>query len=77
MQLVKIALVSDMGVAMVVNSLLESEGCHVLETGSGHLARSGATQGCYIIVEDSDTDKAISILKERGFADFLIDGLQP
>jgi len=73
MNLIKIALVSDMGVAMVVNSLLESGGCKVLETGGGHLARSGATQGCYIIVEDSDADKAIDILKQSGFAEFLIE----
>jgi len=73
MNLVKIALVSDMGVALVVNSLLESEGCHILETGGGHLARSGANQGCYIIVEDSDVEKAEGILKQRGFAEFLIE----
>jgi len=73
MNLIRIALVSDMGVAMVVNSLLESEGCHVLETGGGHLARSGANQGCYIIVEDSDVEKAVDILKQSGFSDFLIE----
>jgi hypothetical protein len=72
MNLIKIALVSDLGVAMVINSLLESEGCFVLDTGGGHLTRSGANQGCYILVKDDEVDKAIEILKQHDFADFLI-----
>jgi len=72
MELVKIALVSDMGVAMVINSLLASEGCNVLESGAGHLTHSGANQSCAITVEGVDVDKAIAILKRQGFEDFLV-----
>lgn len=72
MNLIKIALVSDMGVAMVINSLLASEGCNVLESGAGHLTHSGANQSCAITVADIDVEKAIAILKRQGFEDFLL-----
>jgi len=72
MNLIKIALVPDMGVAMVINSLLVSEGCNVLETNAGHLTHIGANQNCTITVEDIDADKAVAILRQQGFENFLL-----
>ncbi len=72
MNLVRVALVSDLGVAMVINALLESEGCFTLDSGGGHLSRSGANQGCYITVAEEDVSKAVVILQSRGFESCIL-----
>ncbi len=72
MNLIRIAYVQDLGVAMVINSLLESEGCIIADSAVGHLSRSGANQGSFIAVADCDLEKAAAILKEHGFAEFLL-----
>lgn len=72
MQLKRIAFVPDLGVAMVLQSLLENHGCVVVDAGAGSLSRSGANIGGFMIVPDDDAQQAKDILQAHGFAEYII-----
>jgi len=72
MSLIRIAFSSDLGVAMVMKSLLESEGIYTRDIASGgHVSIAGADQGYYIEVVDEDAPRAFQILKENSFEKYL------
>ena len=68
MSLVRIAFAPDLGVAMVIRSLLESEGIFTPDiTRGGHVSIAGADQGYYITVLDEDASRAIQLLRDNAF----------
>lgn len=69
----KVAYASDMGVAMVIYSLLDSEGFDVLDfSNSSHISLAGADQGFYISVYEDQADAAIASLKEHELSTHLL-----
>lgn len=74
MTLIRVAYSADMGVALVMKSLLESEGINTLDIASGgHVSIAGADQGYYIEVLAEDATAAIKLLRDNSFARFLLD----
>jgi hypothetical protein len=74
MALIRIAFAPDLGVALVMKSLLESEGIFTPDIASGgHVSIAGADQGYYIEVLDEDASRAIQLLRENSFGKHLSD----
>ena len=72
MALVRVAYAADMGIVLVMKSLLESEGIYTPDIASGgHVSIAGADQGYYIAVLDEDVPRAIQLLKENSFENYL------
>ena len=73
MSVTRVAFSFDAGTFGVMKSLLESEGVGVLDLAyGGHVAIAGADQGYYLQVLEEDLDQAKSLLKENGFAKYLV-----
>ena len=69
----RLAFVFDAGTFAVMKSLLESEGVRVLDLAyGGHVAIAGADQGYYLEVLEEDRDQAAALLRENGFAKYLV-----
>lgn len=74
MGLIRIAFAPDLGVAMVMKSLLDSEGIYTPDIASGgHVSIAGADQGYFIAVLGEDTARAIQLLRENSFGKYLSD----
>lgn len=72
MSLVRVAYSADLGIAMVMKSLLESEGIYTPDIASGgHVSIAGADQGYYIAVLEEDMLRAKQLLKENSFEKYL------
>jgi len=72
MSLIRVAYSADMGVALVMKSLLDSAGIYTTDIASGgHVSIAGADQGYYIEVLDEDVPEAIELLKDSAFEKYL------
>jgi len=70
--LIRVAYSPDLGIALVIRSLLESDGIYSPDIASGgHVSIAGADQGYYIEVLDEDVSRAIQLLKENSFDKYL------
>jgi hypothetical protein len=72
MSMIRVAYSPDLGIALVMRSLLESEGIFSPDIASGgHVSIAGADQGYYIAVLDDDVPRAIQLLKDNSFEKYL------
>lgn len=63
----------DMGIAVVMKSVLISEDIDVLEySGSGHVSIAGADHSYYVKVGEADVEKARRVLTEAGYEKYII-----
>ncbi len=63
----------DMGMAVVMKSILIGEGVELLEySGSGHVSIAGADQSYYVKVAEADAERAKALLAEAGYEKYLI-----
>lgn len=73
MAYLRVAFASDMGVALVIRSVLESEGIDVQDvSNSGHVSLAGADQGFYISVREEQAEDAVTRLKEHELDNHLL-----
>ena len=69
----RIAHAYDIGTAVVMKSVLESEGIEVLDIGrAGHLSIAGADQGFYVEVGPNDRNMARRILRENELGKYIL-----
>ncbi len=63
----------DMGIAVVMKSILIGEGIDVLEySGSGHVSIAGADQSYYVKVSEADAARARALLSKAGYEKYII-----
>jgi hypothetical protein len=63
----------DMGIAVVMKSILIGEGIGVLEySGSGHVSIAGADQSYYVKVAATDAARARELLVAAGYDKYVI-----
>jgi len=69
----RIAHAYDIGTAVVMKSVLESEGIEVLDIGrAGHLSIAGADQGFYVEVGPNDRRRACQVLVEHELGKYIL-----
>jgi len=63
----------NIGTAVVMKSVLESEGIEVLDIGrAGHLSIAGADQGYFVEVGPGQQHRACEILREHELGKYIL-----
>lgn len=69
----RIAYTPDIGIAAVVNALLQSEGINVRDISIGaHVSIAGADQGYFVEVMAMQVDEAVRLMAANDFSHLLL-----